>query len=311
MHIVTGSDNNYAAGVMVLIASAAWHTPNLRVTVLDMGISPDNRANLDALAGRLGIEIDRIEVSEASFSKLKVKRTHLNRSTYLRLLIPDLMPDETRVVYMDCDMVVMGNLTALNEIDLEDAIVAAVPCPSPNQLELQDTDTQLGEYVNAGLLVMNLPVWRAEGIAQKCLDLLSDPGRDLLSEDQSAINIVGRGRILNLPLTYNVYADPFAYAAGGTLPEGDIRVLHYVVRHKPWNSSPTASIAWRVHAAHIQDLMPEVVPVTLKKKLSHFNRRRRMWMGLMMRNPRYVAARKAELQLNQLSRKYAQSIGKL
>ena len=70
LHLVTGSDDNYAAGVLVLIASAAFHTPDLRVTVLDNGISAANRARIDALGPRLGITLRRIEIDPDAFAAL-------------------------------------------------------------------------------------------------------------------------------------------------------------------------------------------------------------------------------------------------
>lgn len=243
MLIITGSDDNYAPGVLVLIASAAFHNPGARFAVLDMGISPENRARIDRLAPRLGVEIRRIEVSADAFDRLLVKRGHLTRSTYLRLLIPDLFPAEDRVIYMDCDMVVMDDLSLLEQVDLGDDIVAAVPCPSPDPIEVAATGHAMGTYVNAGLLVMNLPVWRREQIAARCIELLSDPARPLLSEDQSAINIVARARTLLLHARFNVYSDPGSYKRAEDFPAAPA-VIHYVVNNKPWNWATNLSRIW-------------------------------------------------------------------
>ena len=213
LHIVTGADDNYAPGVLVLIASAAWHNPGARFTVLDMGISDANRGRIDALGAALGLRVARIVIDETRLAALPVVRAHLTRSTFLRLLIPDLMPAEHRVVYMDCDMAVTGSLQPLAALDLGNHPVAAVPDPSPDARELAATGTGLGGYVNAGLLVMNLPVWRREDVAGQCIALLSDPARPLRAEDQSAVNIACRDRILPLPAEFNVFTDPPAGAA--------------------------------------------------------------------------------------------------
>ena len=110
LHIVTGSDDNYVAGVLVLLASAAFHNRDLRLTVLDLGISAANRARLDALGDRIGAPVERIEVPADVFDHVPVRRAHLTRGTFLRLLIPALMPGTERVIYMDCDMVVLGTI---------------------------------------------------------------------------------------------------------------------------------------------------------------------------------------------------------
>lgn len=255
MFIVTGSDDNYAAGVMVLIASAAFHNPDARFAVLDMGIGPDNRARIDALAERLGVSVARVEVANDAFDHIAVARAHLTRGAYLRLLIPDLFPDDDRAIYMDCDMVVMDDLSMLAEVDLGDAVVAAVPCPSPEPLEVAATGHVTGTYINSGLLVMNLPVWRREGVAAQCLALLSDPARPLLSEDQSAINIAAHGRMVLLDARFNTYSDPGAYKQCADFPDAPA-VVHYVVNNKPWILPTSLGAIWAFHADRIADLMP-------------------------------------------------------
>lgn len=286
LHLVTGSDDNYVAGVLVLIASAAAHTPGLRATVLDDGISADNRARIDALGARLGIPVQRIEIDASRFADLPIARKHLSRSTYLRLLIPSLMSQADRVLYMDCDMVVTADLTPLACLPLGDSLVAAVPCPSPAAPELADLGLSAGEYVNAGLLVMNLPAWRAEAVAERCMALLSDPARPLRSEDQSALNIAARGRILLLSSRWNVYADPAAYPTTADLPPHPA-VIHYVVNTKPWASRGWLGRVWQAHAARIADLMPPAQPPTWKRRLSAWNTRRRVWSGSLLGRRKY------------------------
>lgn len=286
MFIVTGSDDNYAAGVMVLIASAAFHNPDARFAVLDMGIGPENRARIDALADRLGVPIDRVEVARDAFDHIAVARSHLTRSTYLRLLIPDLFPAEDRAIYMDCDMVVMDDLSLLARVDLGDAVVAAVPCPSPDPVEVAATGHVIGSYVNAGLLVMNLPVWRREGVAARCLELLSDPERPLLSEDQSAINIAAHGRILPLEARFNTYSDPGSYKQAADFPDAPA-VVHYVVNNKPWILPTSLGAIWQFHARRIADLMPRRRQLPLRRRLSLLNRDRKMYLGVAMRRRKY------------------------
>lgn len=286
MLIITGSDNNYVPGVLVLIASAAFHNPGARFAVLDMGISPENRDRIDRLSKQVGVEISRIEVPANAFDRLLVKRGHLTRSTYLRLLIPDLFPSEDRAIYMDCDMVVMGDLSLLQDIDLSQNVIAAVPCPSPDPVEVAATGHVMGSYVNAGLLVMNLPVWRREQVAVHCMELLSDPSHPLLSEDQSAINIVAKGRTRLLPAHFNVYSDPASYNCTDDFPESPT-VVHYVVNNKPWNGPTNMGRIWQFHAGRISDLMPPVQPVSLARRLSLLNRKRKFLIGRLTGSRKY------------------------
>ena len=63
---------------------------------------------------------------------------------------------------------------------------------------------------------MNLPLWRAEDVAGRREALLRD--RDVWAEDQSALNIAAKGRIIPLPARFNLYADPAAHADPDGLP---------------------------------------------------------------------------------------------
>ena len=288
MLIITGSDDNYVAGVLVLIASASFHNPDARFAVLDMGISAVNRARIDHLALRLDCEINRIEVAPDAFDHLLIKRTHLTRSTYLRLLIPDYFPQEDRVIYMDCDMVVTDSLAPAFGANLGTAPIAAVPCPSPNLAEVIATGQTPRTYVNAGLLVMNLPVWRTENIAQKCVALLSDPAHPLLSEDQSAINIVCGSRIVHLPSRFNIYADLTAYPQPSDLV-GDFAVIHYVVGNKPWNWPNTLGRIWQFHAQRIENLMPPRRRLSVRRRISILTWKAKMGLGTVLRRRKYLA----------------------
>lgn len=297
MLIVTGSDDNYVPGVLALIASAAFHNPDADFAVLDMGITPVNRDRIDQLATRLGVRISRIEVDSATFDNLLIKREHLTSSAYLRLLIPQLFPDEGRVLYLDCDMIVCADLSLLFQIDLGSDIIAAVACPSPDPIEVSATGHTIGSYVNSGLLVMNLPLWRAEGIAEKCIELLSDPENPLLSEDQSAINIVARGRTKLLPARFNVYSDPGSYDTVADFPDPPA-VIHYVVNNKPWNWGENLGEIWHFHAQRIADLMPPRKPKSLRRRLSLLNRRRKQWMWLFLRSKKHRSRRLVAMHMN-------------
>lgn len=275
MLIVTGSDDRYVPGVLVLIESAAFHTKDVEFAVLSMGITEDNQARIRKLSDKLGVPINIIEVESDHFEKFVVRRSHLTRGAFLRLLIPDLFADKARALYMDCDMVVMGDLSYLATVDLGDAPLAAVPCPSPDEKELESVQKPLGLYFNSGLLVMNIPVWRSLRVSERCADLLSDPDTHLVSEDQSALNIVCRDNALLLPTEYNVYSTLGAYEGPSVLPEHPV-VIHYVVNNKPWKSLATFGEIWQFHADRISELMPPRPKRTLGTIASDVNFKRKI-----------------------------------
>ena len=51
----------------------------------------------------------------------------LSKETYARILIPELLPDFERLLYLDCDTIIEGSIVQLWKIDLGDALVGMVP----------------------------------------------------------------------------------------------------------------------------------------------------------------------------------------
>jgi lipopolysaccharide biosynthesis glycosyltransferase len=285
MHIVTGSDDNFVPGVLVLIASAAWHNPNARFTVLDLDMSAASRARIGRLAERLGVRIDRVEVDAARFAGLTLRRRSLTRGAFLRLLIPDLLPDEERVLYMDCDMVVTDDLSPAWSVALGDAPLAAVADPVVPRDELEATATRPGEYVNSGLLLMNLPVWRRERLAEAAFAVLVDPERPPLSADQTAINVVCRGRMIRLPARFNLFSRFSSVRSPEMIPT-DPAVIHFVAGAKPWMRSGPCGEVWHLHAERIRDLLPPRPPAPLSRRLSETAQRLRRGLELALGLPR-------------------------
>ncbi|TMV46228.1 hypothetical protein FGG78_41070, partial [Thioclava sp. BHET1] len=135
--------------------------------------------------------------------------------------------------YMDCDMLVIGSLDEVWAASLdENTAVAAVACPSPTPEYLAAINIQAGEYINSGLLLMNLTYWRQYDVGRRCVEALTSEACPYLSEDESAINDICRGHIRYLPRGFNVYVTLDYQEIYQDLREAV--VLHYVGPLKPW-----------------------------------------------------------------------------
>jgi lipopolysaccharide biosynthesis glycosyltransferase len=168
---------------------------------------------------------------------------HITAETYLRILVLDMLPpDCDRIIYLDCDLVVLAALKGLWETDIGDYALAAVPDPygaeRPDALGMPEG----AAYVNAGVLFINVARWRAQGLAARVIDYASRAGSRLEYHDQDAINAVLHGQILTLPFRWNCQARMFR--ANGSLPRldraalraatGDPAIIHYTTAQKPW-----------------------------------------------------------------------------
>jgi lipopolysaccharide biosynthesis glycosyltransferase len=279
MHIVTGSDENYVTGVLVLIASAHRHNPDARFTVLTTDWSQASLAKLQALQARLGILLQRLELSKEHLAQFPIGREHLTGAAYARLLIPDLLPQEDRVIYMDCDMLVTGSLQRAWSVDLTDKVLAAVRCPAPTPAHAAAINLPITQYFNSGFLVMNLALFRAESLSKSCFDALMAPDCSYLSEDESALNVVARGRVEYLDAGFNLYALDLVWQSPLSDPPS-IKVIHFFTRPKPWNGPCPFGALWQAECRK----MPELTdfrrkPETIRAKLTRWNRIRKAVMG--------------------------------
>jgi lipopolysaccharide biosynthesis glycosyltransferase len=299
MHIVTASDENYVAGVLVLIASAHRHNPTARFSVLTTDWSGVSLAKLEALRARLGIRIDRLEISADRLAQLPIGRAHLTAAAYARLLIPDLLPDD-RVIYMDSDMLVTGSLAAAWSTDLTGQVLAAVRCPAPTPAHAAAIDLPLAQYFNSGFLVMNLALFRAESLAQGCFAALLDPDCPYLSEDESALNVVARGRVVYLDAGYNLYALDRVWQTPLADPSS-IKVIHFFTRPKPWNGPCPFGALWHAERAKMPELAGFVVrPEKLRAKLTRWNRLRKAVMGAWRGKTQYKNHRQTRHLVHQV-----------
>lgn len=121
-----------------------------------------------------------------------------------RLLLPDLLPDYDKILYIDCDVVVRQDLQALYEsIELGDNYLAGVfEATLDHQIpHMAAIGCVAGHYINSGFLVMNLELMRKKDMVRKFLDGLKVEYLEF--PDQDVLNTVCNGHILGLSPVYN------------------------------------------------------------------------------------------------------------
>lgn len=127
----------------------------------------------------------------------------ITQDAYIRLFLADILdPDIDRVIYLDCDLIVRGDIGELWRAPLGDHLLAAATDPFSDNLAalgLTEKDT----YYNSGVLLIDVRRWKAEGITDKLVRYIREHAPILRYHDQDAINAALRGRICALPLKWN------------------------------------------------------------------------------------------------------------
>lgn len=187
-----------------------------------------------------------------------------------RLLLPELLPEFDKILYLDCDIIVrqdMGRLYA--ETDLTDNYLAAVyEAPIEGQAaRIEALGCTPGEYFNSGMLLMNLRQMREEKVSTRLLEACRVPYLEF--PDQDALNHVCRGRVLPLSPLYNSIRTFFLprYRADFEALYGPL-LWSEVQRHsnihytggKPWNIHSVQFLPWW----QVYDSLPQEIKALWK-----------------------------------------------
>ena len=205
-----------------------------RIIVLNTGLSEENVSKV-MQNQKDGFTIEFMDISkELDAIKSSLKDIyHFSIVTYYRLFIASLFPQYDKVLYLDCDLVVLGDISELYNVDLGDNILGAGPEQYVRNTKEFRTyaEVALGVdpdgYVNAGVLLMNLREFRKCQIEEQFIRLITEYDFDLLDPDQAYLNYLCLGKIHVLPNGWNKEPMP--------LPcEGKKNIVHYALYKKPW-----------------------------------------------------------------------------
>ena len=168
---------------------------------------------------------------DTSIFKYTFQNGHINMSACYRLFAP-YIKSLNKVVYIDIDTIVLGDIKELWDVDVE--YIGGVLDPmwehNANKNNLKDY------YINSGVLVMNLDNLRKLPYMKMIMD--TQTGKYNLSLlDQDIINIAFHDKIQLLPYEWNVYSKEYT---GCTEDMKEARkspkLIHWCGRGKPWNT---------------------------------------------------------------------------
>jgi len=261
--------------IMVMLCSASANLSpgwRMRVYLMDGGIAPDSRRRMERKIAAFGnVDLEWHVISRDPFSDLPILR-RLNSTIYLRLLMDDILPmDLDRIVYLDGDLLVEGDLADLQREDFGDATLMAVcdyggsivrpELPLPG---IDPAQRQNAPYFNSGVLVINMKPWRQDRVGRAVLDYVRQFKTIVRFPDQDGLNAVLFGKWRQLDLAWNAQVDNLIDPTrlGQTPVDQEIRrrreellyhprIQHYAGRKKPWNAGRFKPVRSRfVHYLH-------------------------------------------------------------
>lgn len=242
IHVCFSSDDNYAQHLAVALASILHHrkpADELTIIVLDGGIGEENKRRLQAVADAGEAELQFLSIGEDAFRDAPLHTqaggvTHVTLATYYRLLLPSLLPDVDKVIYLDGDLVCRSSLAELYGQDMGQDWVRGVV-----DIDERSHAQRLGleHYVCAGVILVNLRAWREQGVQEQCMEFLRDHADRIVLHDQDVLNVVCQEHLSYLDRTWNAQACETRRGkrSGFNDLARTANIVHFIGGRKPWH----------------------------------------------------------------------------
>jgi len=245
VHIAASCDDNYAQHVGVMFQSLLENTASplkIKCHLISNGISQKNQLLLNQIVQKFGSTLHIIAADNSKYADLPTSR--YGQAAYQRISLADYLPPSIKkVIYLDSDIIVLGDIERLWNMPLKGQALGAIENLSPKACKHLALPRQ--EYFNSGVMLIDLNEWRKGNIYQQAVELVNKHQEKLRYFDQCTLNMIFRNRWEKLPLQWNQQSDIYGvlkkYANGCGYLENEIKaaitnpsIVHFIGKQKPW-----------------------------------------------------------------------------
>jgi lipopolysaccharide biosynthesis glycosyltransferase len=239
IHLALAFDQNYIVPIYTLLTSIFDNNRKNSIVfhVIATGLSKLEKDSLRLYVNKNNSEIHFYEIEESHLAALVLNEgDHFTVAAYYRLFFPLLVPAEVKkLLYLDTDIIVLGDLMELYQTEIGEVPVAVAL--DVNIGPRPDLGVEDGYYFNSGVLLINIPEWRAQCITEKALKFMQDFPEKIKWVDQDALNgvLLKNFKILESRFNLTIADIP------EDLPKRSFKhflqdkiVIHFTTANKPW-----------------------------------------------------------------------------
>ncbi len=197
--IAYAPDDNYVNQTVVSMKSALEHNKQVEFIIMYSKLSAESMQKLGTVGGSLRL----IKMDESQFADLTLSKW-VTVQAWFRIKLPDLCKDLDKVLYLDCDTLIRGNLDELFSLDLTDKYLAGVKDVWGVSKYVKRLGMKSGVYVNSGMLLFNCDYCRKEHFFDKVVDFAKNNAKIIEFCDQDSINKVVDEHKLVISPKYNL-----------------------------------------------------------------------------------------------------------
>lgn len=267
LQIALATDGRMVDAALVVLGSVLEHASrDVTLHLLGYHLSPLQRRQFDTFCVAKHCSLVFHEVEDSLFGAAQQTNDDIPLVAMARMFLPQWVSG--RVLYLDCDMLVLADVAAVFDADLGDALIGAVRdfyvldqlkqgAERPEKLtyhrEVLGRDDVSG-YFNSGLLLLECDrIRQDEALCAAMTDLAAANGYRFM--DQDRLNVLFGGKTAYLPLAWNdIWGRAKKRAATVAqlpwLPVAETepmatQLIHYTGPKKPWKKQSALSVALR------------------------------------------------------------------
>jgi len=256
--IVAACDEAFAQHLAVMLSSLLDTNRGQKIRIFILSnIADETFRTITNIANQGAAEFVHIRIDPERYRHLP-RSGFWSDAIYYRLGIGTLLSkDISRVLYLDCDIVINASLVPLWTLNLEGHVLGAVEDKNFSN------HTKLGlperaPYFNSGVMLIDLARWRDEAVEAQAMRFLQENVDTITNPDQCALNRVLAGQWLALDEKWNFQTTMFCdYRPPdwlGTIKKERLpdlyaaSIIHYSAQSKPWhylNDHPLKHLYWK------------------------------------------------------------------
>ena len=241
--IVFSSDKNYFPYFLVALESIIQNSSmenNYDILLLSTDLTKEDLTLAHKqIQCQKNISIRLIDVSDLAEKyhlDTLITMNHIRVSAYYRLLISEILPLYHKIIYLDCDLIIVKDIANLFKTDIADNYLGAVIDKGvqnyflPHVPEFKKYMQSLGmqhveNYFNSGVLIMNLEAIRKESLIDQFIQIAQKNNQ--FFHDQNVLNAVCDGKVFFLESQWNIQCCD-------KIKDKNFGIIHYC-GDKPWN----------------------------------------------------------------------------
>lgn len=250
MNIAIAFNEKYIPYAYVMLTSLFENNKHRDITVymLYQDISDEALAVFEGLEEKYGQSLYAIEVSQKNILDTLPHTDEWTIEVYYRLMLQDLLPETVdRVLYLDIDVIVNGQLDGFYDVDFEDAYLAVNRDMSEAAFGLVDQQVALFShhgvdpkefpYFNAGIMLMNIEKIRQEYDFYRFIEEFNLRRENIFAQEQDLLNDLFFGKVKFVDENkYDLFAKvAFSKGLGHEWVKENVAIIHFA-GGKPWDA---------------------------------------------------------------------------